>query len=91
VSLIRRALTNARPALRAAPVMPWSIPSPEGFSVFGREQGESGALSVSTVVNCIRVLSDDMGILPFRAYQGDQHGTKQLPREPTRYCDAPVR
>ena len=46
--------------------MPWSIPSPEGFSVFGREQGETGALSVSTVVNCIRVLSDDMGILPFR-------------------------
>ena len=78
MSLIRRAVQNARPSARSGPIMPWSIPSPEGFSVFGREQGETGALSVSTVVNCIRVLSDDMGILPFRAYEGDPHGTKRI-------------
>ena len=39
---------------------------------------ESGALAIQTVLNCLRVLHDDIGILPFGAYQGEKHGVKAM-------------
>ena len=78
MSLLSRAARNAVAEYRSASGawMPWSIPTPDGYGVGGREFDQRMALSIATIINCIRVLSDDMGILPFRAYSGDPNGSR---------------
>ena len=47
-----------------------------GMGSSGLVMTEAGALSISTVLNCCRVLFDDMKILPFRAYSGSRSGAR---------------
>jgi HK97 family phage portal protein len=77
VSLFARAWANARQEYRANPVFGWTIPTPDGFGGGGgKAMSEQAALSISTVMNCARVIHDDLGILPFRSYEGDPGGVR---------------
>lgn len=68
---------------------PWgdsSIPtnSFQGTSGSGGIVTEAGALAISTVMNCVKVLHDDITILPFRAYSGDRNGVRRtIPSQPS--------
>lgn len=84
MSLLSRAVSNARALTRgAAPngqfgdssILPNSMMS--GLVPGGMVTTEQGAMAISTVLNCVRVLHDDMGILPFYAYTGEKRGVKQ--------------
>ncbi len=55
-------------------IMPNSVMM--GMGAAGLVMTEAGALSISTVLNCVRVLFDDMKILPFRAYSGSREGAR---------------
>ena len=85
MDLLTRAVRNAGMSLRSAnPANTFgdsSIPSNSqilGMGGGGTVVTESGALAIQTVLNCLRVLSDDIGILPFGAYQGEKHGVKAM-------------
>lgn len=89
MDLLSRAMRNARAALevRSSPpgntfgdssIMPNSVTL--GLTASGMVITEQGALAISTVLNCMRVLHDDMGLLPFAAYTGDRFGVKKLMR-----------
>ena len=47
-----------------------------GMGSSGLVMTEAGALSISTVLNCCRVLFDDMKLLPFGAYSGSRSGSR---------------
>lgn len=47
-----------------------------GMGSSGLVMTEAGALSISTVLNCCRVLYDDQKILPFGAYSGSRSGAR---------------
>lgn len=53
-----------------------TIPSNSALGSFGNPDGvvrsERGALAISTVLNCVKVLHNDFGVLPFLAYSGDR-------------------
>lgn len=81
MSLLSRAARNARALTRgAAPngqfgdssILPNSMMS--GLVPGGMVTTERGALAISTVLNCVRILSDDMSILPFYAFTGEKRG-----------------
>ena len=55
-------------------IMPNSVMM--GMGASGLVMTEAGALGISTVLNCVRVLFDDMKILPFRAYSGSRDGAR---------------
>ena len=81
MDLLSRAFRNARPERRSvgglfgdSSIMPNSVMMGQGAN--GSVMTETGALAISTVLNCGRVLYDDIGILPFKAYSGDKHGAK---------------
>jgi HK97 family phage portal protein len=83
VDLLTRAVRNAGMSLRSAnPANTFGDSSiPSNSQILGNGGGgsvvtESGALAIQTVLNCLRVLSDDIGILPFGAYQGEKRGVK---------------
>jgi HK97 family phage portal protein len=56
-------------------IMPNSVMLGQGSSAL--VMTEAGAMSISTVMNCVKVLFSDISILPFKAYQGDRFGAKQ--------------
>jgi HK97 family phage portal protein len=58
-----------------------SIPSNSevmGYMTGGGVMTEAGALAISTVMNCVKVLHDDITILPFRAYTGDPNAARHV-------------
>ena len=62
-----------------------SIPpnSAMGFDATGGMITEAGALAISTVMNCVKVLHNDITILPFAAYTGDRNGVRcTIPAQP---------
>lgn len=79
MAILNRAIKNAAAMMRAAEWGDSSIPpNSAGYgahagatSAYG---GESGALAISTVLSCVKALSDDIKTLPFIAYQGQRHG-----------------
>ncbi len=80
MDLFGRAVRNARNSVttRGAEFGDSSLPPNSSFGgSVGGFLNESAALGVSTVLNCVKVLHNDMGILPFAAYTGDRHGVKQ--------------
>lgn len=79
MSLLGRAYSGARAETRSSgPVFPWSIPTNDGWGTNGKMIDEAASLSIATVMNCVRVVSDDLGILPFRAYEGDPMGARSV-------------
>src|SRR4051794_23042759 len=83
MDLISRAMRNARASVRSSE---WGDESviPPNSSMFatpaGTVVGEQGALAISTVASCAKVLHDDFGILPFDGYQGDRRGVRSISR-----------
>jgi len=84
VAILRRAVRNAAAMMRAASTGEWadsSIP-PNSASMFASSFGDASnegvALAISTVLSCVKALSDDVATVPFLAYTGDRGG----PREP---------
>jgi len=68
---------------------PWgdsSIPSNSsvvGYTTTGGAVTEVGALAISTVMNCVKVLHNDITILPFSAFTGDRAGVRRtIPAQP---------
>lgn len=81
MDLISRAVRNARASVRS--VGEWGDSSiPPNSSLFtvdaANPVGEQGALAISTVASCVKVLHDDFGILPFDGYQGDRGGVRSM-------------
>ena len=83
MDLMRRAARGwSRPAeVRAAgglfgdsSIMPNSVMLGQGSS--GLVMTEAGAMSISTVMSCVKVLFNDISILPFKAYKGERFGVK---------------
>lgn len=91
MNLVNRAVRNFGAMRRAAGE--WgdsSIPpnSLLGVTGSGTIVNESGALAISTVLNCVKVLHNDLGILPFVAYSGDRRGQrKPLDQQPAIVTD----
>lgn len=90
MSLLSRAAHNARALTRGtAPngqfgdssILPNSMMS--GLVPGGMVTTDRGALAISTVLNCVRILHDDMKILPFYGYTGARRGVRvQLEEQP---------
>lgn len=60
-----------------------AIPPNSATPFAGSVGGVGGALGISTVMSCIRVLHDDVGILPFVAHTGDRNAARTpLPDQP---------
>jgi HK97 family phage portal protein len=54
-----------------------------GVTAAGGVVTEGGALAIAAVMNCVKVLHNDMTILPFHAYTGDRVGVRRLtPKQP---------
>lgn len=49
-----------------------------GMTASGVVMTEAGALAISTVMNCVKVLHNDLGIFPFNAYTGIKTGVRQV-------------
>lgn len=86
-------LSRAFAQLRAVPQSrgstgPWGDSSIPPNSLIGSTGTagpvtEGGALAISAVMSCLRVLHDDMRMLPFAAYTGDKFGARQaLKKQP---------
>lgn len=71
-------MRNARAMMRANEWGDSSIPpnSASGFSQMGGGI-EAVALSVGTVLSCVKALHDDVKTTPFAAYQGDRYGSRE--------------
>ncbi len=90
MDLLSRAINQLRSAPEArGGTGPWGDSSIPPNSMMGAAGGiagpmtEAGALAISTVLSCLRVLHDDMKILPFAAYSGSKHGArKALAKQP---------
>jgi HK97 family phage portal protein len=83
VTILNRAVRNAAAMMRSAEWGDSSIPPPGSgaWGGSGKQVGiEAAALSISTVLACVKALHDDMKTLPFSAYTGDRNG----PRSPLR-------
>lgn len=86
MDLISRAVRNSRRSVRGASGE-WgdsSIPPNSATNYGGGGYlNEQGALAISTVYMCAKVLYEDQGILPFRAYQGEREGyRKAIAKQP---------
>jgi HK97 family phage portal protein len=91
VAILSRAVRNARAMMRASEWGDSSIP-PNSLATPGAGSGASGietaALAIGTVLSCVKVLHDDVTILPFAAYQGDPHGPRRIsPTQPAIVTD----
>ena len=54
-----------------------------GLTTSGMILTEAGALAISTVMSCVKVLHNDVGIFPFNAYSGDKRGVRKIiPQQP---------
>lgn len=81
--ILNRAIRNAAAMMRAAEWGDSSIP-PNSATGYGSQTpgtgtGEAGALAISTVLACVKALSDDIQTLPFIAYQGQRLGGARVP------------
>jgi HK97 family phage portal protein len=75
--ILNRAIRNAAAMMRAAEWGDSSIPPNSSTSPFGPSMPGAhgdGALAISTVLACVKALSDDVQTLPFIAYQGQRLG-----------------
>lgn len=74
--LIRAAQNLGLVKNSAAPFGDSTIPSNTALGGFSNPDGivrsERGALAISTVLNCVKVLHNDFRVLPFLAYSGDK-------------------
>lgn len=92
MALLNRAIRNAAAMMRSSEwgtesVIPPNSASPlAGGGAFG---ADSAALSISTVLSCVKALSDDVSSLPFGAYSGDPRGAHQLVRDQPRIVTEP--
>jgi HK97 family phage portal protein len=80
VAILSRAVKNARAMMRSAEWGDSSIPpnSAMGFDSSAAGGGiESVALSVGTVLACVKALHDDVKTLNFEAFTGDPKGAHQ--------------
>jgi len=78
--ILSRAIRNARAMMRAAEFGDSSIPlnSQVGFrTAAGGVTGEAAALAIGAVLSCVKALSDDTIVSPFRAYEGDPMGAHE--------------
>lgn len=86
MDLLTRGIRGLAQLRSVSPFGDSSIPS--NSEVMGHMAGggvvtEAGALAISTVMNCVKVLHDDITILPFRGYTGDRNGVHQvIPGQP---------
>lgn len=80
MAVLSRAVRNARAMMRAGEWGDSSIPpnSANGLSSSGGGQAgiEALSLSISTVLACVKALSDDLSSIPFHAYSGDRFGPR---------------
>src|SRR5690242_17398945 len=60
-------------------IPPNSASSAAGAGATSAYGGESAALAISTVLACVKALSDDIQTLPFVAYQGKRFGGARVP------------
>jgi len=67
------ALTRSAALFGDSTIYPNSMP---GGMTGGPVTQANGALAISTVLNCMRVIHDDLTTLPFYAYTGDRHGVR---------------
>jgi len=68
-------------------IMPNSVMM--GMGASGLVMTEAGALGISTVINCARVLFDDQKILPFKAYTGSPDGVRTPIADPPQIVAEP--
>lgn len=77
MALLNRAIRNARAMMRAQEWGDSSIP-PNSMAtsptLMGGVGTEAAALAISTVLSCVKALSDDVTTLPFLAYEGERYG-----------------
>jgi HK97 family phage portal protein len=81
VAILSRAVKNARAMMRAAEWGDSSIPPNSAIALGSSAQGgglESVALSIGTLLACVKALHDDMKTLNFGAFVGDPEGAHQL-------------
>lgn len=74
-----RALRNLSAITRSSEWGDSSIPAPSASAFASALSGVgdgAGALAISTVYSCVKVLYDDFVSLPFRAYTGDPLGSR---------------
>jgi HK97 family phage portal protein len=79
--ILNRAIRNAKAMMRAQEWGDSSIPpnSLAGSHLGGSTSGqESAALAISAVLSCVKVLHDDVTVMPFGAYQGDKNGPRRI-------------
>lgn len=79
MTILARAVRRSAALMRAGEWGDSSIPPPgrSGVWVGGKQAGlESAALSISTVLACVKALHDDMKTLPFLAFNGDRNGPR---------------
>lgn len=86
MALLNRAIRNARAMMRAQEWGDSSIP-PNSMatspSLMGGAGTEAAALGISTVLSCVKALSDDVTTLPFLAYEGERYGPHSpVPNQP---------
>jgi HK97 family phage portal protein len=78
VTILDRAVRNARAMMRAGEWGDSSIPPNSAAPMMQMQGGlESLALSISTVLACVKALHDDTKTLPFAAYNGDRYGARE--------------
>lgn len=74
MAFLSRAIRNAAAMMRSAE---WGtgavIPPPTGLQGIGAK-GMDAALSIGTVLACVKALHDDTRVMPFRAYSGARDG-----------------
>lgn len=78
MAILSRAVRNARAMMRAGEWGDSSIP-PNSAAPLTQMQGglEALALSISTVLACVKALHDDVKTIPFAAYNGDRYGARE--------------
>jgi HK97 family phage portal protein len=79
VAILSRAVKNAQAMMRASEWGDSSIPpNSASFSSAGQAAGlESVALSIGTVLACVKALHDDVKTTPFAAYSGNPRGARE--------------
>ncbi|MGZ6788374.1 MAG: phage portal protein [Mycobacteriaceae bacterium] len=83
MAILNRAIRNAAAMMRSQEWGTESMIPPNSASGFaqGGPGVENAALSVSTVLACVKALHDDITSLPFVAFSGDRRGARQPLRE----------
>ncbi len=75
--ILSRAVRNAVAMMRSQEWGSESVIPPNSANslrTIGAKNADMAALSISTVLSCVKALSEDMSTLPFAAYEGDRDG-----------------